>query len=247
MSLSGKVAIVTGGSRGIGRAIVMDLAAKGTDVAFNYLKSKDASEQVKKEVEAIGRRALVFQSDVKSLESMKKIIEEVKNKFGRLDIIVNNAGIIKDKALMLMEEQDWEDVISTNLSGAFNLVRAAIVTLMKQKGGNIINITSVAGVTGTPRQVNYSASKAGLIGLTKSLAKEVGPYNIRVNAIAPGYIDTDMLGGLKEDSKNDMVQRIPLNRFGSSEEVAKVASFLVSDDARYITGQVILVDGGLAI
>lgn len=245
--LKDKVAVVTGGSRGIGRAIVLELASQGADIAFNYLKSKDAADEVKKEIESKGRRALAFQSDVKDLEAVKKMIEVVKDKLGRLDIIVNNAGILKDRALMLMDEQDWEEVISTNLSGAFNLVRAAIVTFMKQKSGNIINITSVAGITGTPRQVNYSASKAGIIGLTKSLAKEVGPYGIRVNAIAPGYIDTDMLSGLKEDYKTELLNRIPMNRFGSSEEVAKVATFLVSDNARYITGQTILVDGGLAI
>jgi len=245
--LKDKVAIVTGGSRGIGRAIALELASQGANVAFNYLKSKDAANEVKKEVESKGRRALVFQLDVKDLGSMKNMIEETKKSFGRLDIIINNAGIIKDKALMLMEEQDWEEVIATNLSGAFNLVRAAIVTFMKQKSGNVINITSVAGIKGTPRQVNYAASKAGIIGLTKSLAKEVGQYNIRVNAIAPGYIDTDMVKDLKDDYKSDLLKRIPLNRFGSSEEVAKIVTFLASDDARYITGQTILVDGGLAI
>ncbi|MDB4349726.1 3-oxoacyl-[acyl-carrier-protein] reductase [Omnitrophica bacterium] len=245
--IKNKVAVVTGGSRGIGRAIVLELASRGADVAFNYLKSKEAAEEVKKEVESKGRRALAFQADVKSFEDMKNMIAEVKNKFGRLDIVVNNAGILKDKALMLMEEQDWEDVISTNLSGVFNLVRAVIISFMKQKSGSIINITSVAGLRGTPRQVNYAASKAGIVGLTKSLAKEVGPYGVRVNSIAPGYIETDMLSSLKDDYKNDLIKRIPLNRFGKSEEVAKVATFLASDDARYITGQVIIVDGGLAI
>lgn len=245
--LQDKVAVVTGGSRGIGRAIVLELASCGADVAFNYLKSKEAAEEVKKEVESKGRKVLVFQSDVRDFEAMKKMVEEVKEKLGRLDIVVNNAGILKDKALMLMEEQDWEEVISTNLSGVFNLVRAAIVTFMKQKSGNIINITSVAGISGTPRQVNYSASKAGIMGLTKSLAKEVGQYGIRVNAIAPGYIDTDMLAGLKDDYKEGLLKRIPLNRFGKSEEVAKIVVFLLSNDARYITGQTILIDGGLAI
>lgn len=245
--LQDRVAIVTGGSRGIGRAIVLEFASQGANVAFNYLTSKNAAEEVKKEIESKKRRALVFHSDVKNLEAMKKLVEEVKEKLGRLDIIVNNAGILKDKALMLMEEEDWEDVIATNLTGAFNLVRAAIVTFMKQKSGNIINITSVAGITGAPRQVNYSASKAGLIGLTKALAKEVGPYNIRVNAIAPGYIDTDMLKELKEDYRGDLVNKIPLKRFGSSEEIAKIVAFLASDNAGYITGQTIVADGGLAI
>ncbi len=247
MSLSDKVAIVTGGSRGIGRAIVLELASRGADVAFNYLKSEEAAGALKKEVESMGRRALIFRADVKSLDSMKNMIQDVKDKLGRLDIAVNNAGILRDKALMLMEEQDWGEVIATNLSGSFNLVRAAIVTFMKQKSGNIINITSVAGVTGTPRQVNYSASKAGMIGLTKSLAREVGPYNIRVNAVAPGYIETDMVSGIKDDLKSGINKRIPMNRFGRPEEVAKVISFLASDEAGYITGEVVLVDGGLAI
>ena len=247
MLLKDKVAIVSGGSRGIGRAIVLELANEGANVAFNYLKSKDLAEEVKKEVESKGRKVLVFQSDVKDLEAMKRMVEETKKHLGGLDIVVNNAGILKDKALMLMEEVDWEEVISTNLSGAFNLVKAAIVTFMKEKKGNIINITSVTGMKGAPRQVNYSASKAGLIGLTKSLAKEVAPYNIRVNAIAPGFIETDMLGGLKEDYKEKLLKRIPLSRFGASEEVAKVATFLASDESSYITGQVIPADGGLAI
>jgi len=247
MTLKNKVAIVTGGSRGIGRAIVLELASKGADVAFNYLKSKELAKEVEKEVSSRGRRALAIQSDVKDFNAMKDMVDKTKDKLGRLDIVVNNAGILKDKALMLMNEHDWEEVISTNLSGAFNLVRAAIVTFMKQKSGNVINITSVAGIKGASRQVNYAASKAGIIGLTKSLAKEVGPYNIRVNAIAPGYIDTDMVKEIKDDYKNELTKKIPLNRFGTSQEVAKIITFLASDDARYITGQVIKVDGGLAI
>jgi len=247
MLLKDKVAVVTGGSRGIGRGIVRELAKEGAHVAFTYLKSEGLAESLKKEIESEGRKVLVLQSDVKSLEGMKALVEEVKKSLGGLDIVVNNAGILKDKALMLMEEQDWEDVIATNLSGAFNLVRASIVTLMKQKSGAIINITSVAGIKGAARQVNYSASKAGIIGLTKSLAKEVAPYGVRVNAIAPGYIDTDMTAGLKDDFKKDILKAIPLGRFGTAEEVARVATFLASDAARYITGQVIFVDGGLAI
>ncbi|MCQ9207736.1 MAG: SDR family NAD(P)-dependent oxidoreductase, partial [Omnitrophica bacterium] len=180
MLLQGRVAIVTGGSRGIGRAIVKKLAEEGANVAFNFLKSEEKALALKKEIEEKGGKALTFRQDVKDYGAIKMMVEGVKSHFGRLDIIVNNAGILRDKALMLMEEQDWEDVISTNLSGAFNLVRASIVTFMKQKSGNIINITSVAGIKGMPRQVNYSASKAGIIGLTKALAREVGPYNVRV-------------------------------------------------------------------
>ncbi|MBL7156736.1 MAG: 3-oxoacyl-[acyl-carrier-protein] reductase [Candidatus Omnitrophica bacterium] len=247
MLLKDKVAIVTGGSRGIGEAIVREFARQGVNVAFNFLKSEDKALKVKKEIEEKGGKVLTFRQDVKEYDSIKVMVEGVKSHFGRLDIIVNNAGILRDKALMLMEEQDWEDVISTNLSGAFNLVRAAIVTFMKQKSGNIINLTSVAGLKGMPKQVNYSASKAGIIGLTKALAKEVGPYNVRVNAIAPGYIDTDMVQGLKENYRKELLKRIPLNRFGKADEVAKVAAFLASDEAKYITGQVITIDGGLAM
>jgi len=245
--LQNKIAIVTGGSRGIGKAIVLELASMGADVAFNYLKSKDAAEAVKQEVESMGRKALIFKADVKRLVDVKKMIENIKEELGGLDIVVNNAGIIRDKALILMEEQDWEDVILTNLSGAFNVVRTAITGFMKQKHGNIINITSVAGVKGASRQVNYSASKAGIIGLTKALAKEVGSYNIRVNAIAPGYVDTDMMKGLKDLHRDELIKRIPLKRFGTAKEVARLTAFLASNRSRYITGQVILIDGGLAM
>ena len=247
MLLKDKVAIVTGGSRGIGRAIVEEFVKEGANVAFNFLKSEEKALKLKKEIEAKGRKALIFRQDVKNYGAIKVMVEGVRSELGRLDIIVNNAGILRDKALMLMEEQDWEDVIATNLSGAFNLIRASIVTFMKQKSGNIINITSVAGTKGMPRQVNYSASKAGMVGLTKSLAREVGSYNIRVNAIAPGYIDTDMVKNIKEDSKKEILKAIPLKRFGRSEEVARVAAFLASDKAKYVTGQVITIDGGLAM
>jgi len=245
--LSGKVAIVTGGSRGIGKAIVKEFSSKGIKIAFNFLKSDEKAMELKNDIEKNGGEALIFRQDVKDYEAIKVMVEGVKSHFGRLDIIVNNAGILRDKALMLMEEQDWEDVISTNLSGAFNLIRASIVTLMKQKSGCIINLTSVAGIKGMPRQVNYSASKAGIIGLTKALAKEVGSYSVRVNAIAPGYVDTDMVLGIKDSVKSNLLDAIPLKRFGKAHEVAKVASFLASGKAKYITGQVITIDGGLAM
>ena len=247
MLLKNKVAIVSGGSRGIGRAIALELANEGANVAFNYLKSKDHALKVKKEIESKGRKALVFQSDVKDLEATKKMVEETREKLGGLDIVVNNAGILRDKALMMMGPEDWGDVIATNLSGAFNLVKAAIVGFMKEKRGNIVNITSVAGIRGAARQVNYASSKAGLIGLTKSLAREVAAYNIRVNAVAPGFIDTDMVSGFKEEYKKGLIAKIPQSRFGTSQEVAKVVTFLASENSSYITGQVIPVDGGLAI
>ncbi len=247
MLLKNKVAIVTGGSRGIGGAIVKEFSANGAKVAFNYLNSKDKARELKEEIESAGGEVYIFQGDVSNYDSMRKFVEEVKSHFGGLDIVVNNAGILRDKALMLMAQEDWNEVISTNLSGTFNLTRAAIVTLMKQKSGVVINITSVAGITGIPRQVNYSASKAGIIGLTKSLAKEVGPYEIRVNAIAPGYTNTDMINGLKDEFVEDIKKQIPLGRFGSPEEVAKTALFLASEKSSYITGQVITIDGGLVM
>ena len=247
MLLKDKVSIITGGARGIGKAIVKEFAAEGAKVVFNYLKSEDKAKALKEEIEAGGGEAMIFKADVKNLESMKKMLEETVDHFGRLDIVVNNAGILKDKALMLMDNDDWNDVISTNLSGTYNLTRAAIVTLLKQKSGNIINMTSVAGITGISRQVNYSASKAGVIGFTKALAKEVGPYNIRVNAIAPGYTETDMIDGIKDENKAKIKEYIPLNRFGDPEEIAKLALFLASDNSNYITGQVITIDGGLSM
>lgn len=247
MILSGKVVIVTGGTRGIGKAIVKEFAKQGADVAFNYIRNEQSAIALKEEIEKEGRRALIFKSDVNNYDDMKLMVEDVKNKFGRLDVIVNNAGILRDKALMLMGKNDWDEVISTNLSGTFNLTRAAIVTFLKQKSGIIVNISSVAGLIGMPRQVNYSASKAGIIGFTKALAKEVGPYNIRVNAIAPGFTNTDMLQDLKEEYKDEVLKRIPLGRFGEAEEVAKVALFLASENSQYITGEVIVIDGGIAM
>jgi len=244
-SLKGKVAIVTGGSRGIGKAIVLELVRNGAKVVFTYLKSDDAARALADEIKKTGGEAEAVRSDSKSYEETKKVVSETVNKFGSLDILVNSAGIIKDKALMLMEPAEWQEVIDTNLNGYFNMAKASIVTMMKQKSGNIINISSVAGIVGTARQVNYSAAKAGIIGFTKALAKEVASYNIRVNAVAPGYIETDMTKDLKQ--KEELIKKIPAARFGMPEEVAKVVSFLASDKADYITGQVIKVDGGLAI
>jgi len=245
MSLKGSVAIVTGGSRGIGRAIALELAREGAKVALTYLKSEDAAAQLLEEIKRIGAEAKAIRANASDFDDAKRTISDTVKDLGSIDILVNNAGVIKDKALMLMDPSEWREVIETNLTGYFNMARAAIVTMMKQKRGKIINISSVAGVVGTPRQVNYSSAKAGIIGLTKSLAKEVGPYNIRVNAVAPGYIETDMTKDLKD--KGSLVQRIPCGRLGSAEEVAKVVSFLAGDGAAYITGQVIKVDGGLAI
>jgi len=245
MLLQDKVAIVTGGTRGIGRAIVFELVQNGAKVVFTYLKSDESAGIILDEVKELNGEAEAIKADVRDFKEARRVVEETLSKFGRLDILVNNAGIIKDKALMMMDPSEWQEVIDTNLTGYFNMSKACIVTMMKEKRGNIVNISSVAGVVGRPRQVNYSSAKAGIIGLTKSLAKEVGAYNIRVNAVAPGYIETDMTKDLKK--KENLVKMIPSGRFGSPQEVAKAVLFLVSDNAGYITGQVIKVDGGLAM
>lgn len=243
--LKDKVAIVTGGTRGIGRAIVFDLVGNGAKVLFTYLKSDESAGIMLDEIKELKGEAEAVKADVRLYEEAKKAVEEAINKFGKVDILVNNAGITKDKSLMMMEPSEWLDVINTNLTGYFNMSKACIVTMMKQKSGIIINISSISGVVGIPRQVNYSAAKAGEIGLTKSLAKEVAAYGIRVNAVAPGFIDTDMTKDLKQ--KDELLKMIPFNRFGKPEEVAKVVTFLADESSGYITGQVIKVDGGLAI
>lgn len=243
--LKDKIAIVTGGTRGIGRAIVFELIQNGAKVLFTYLKSDESAGIILDEIKELKGEAEAIKADVRLYDEAKKTVEEAINKFGKIDILVNNAGIIKDKALMMMEPSEWLDVINTNLTGYFNMAKACIVTMMKQKSGVIINISSIAGVVGMPRQVNYSSAKAGEIGLTKSLAKEVASYGIRVNAVAPGFIDTDMTKDLKQ--KDDLIKMIPFGRFGKPKEVAKVVTFLASERSQYITGQVLKVDGGLAI
>ncbi|KPK43040.1 MAG: hypothetical protein AMJ78_00310 [Omnitrophica WOR_2 bacterium SM23_29] len=247
MSLKNKVAIISGASRGIGRAIALELAKEGVNIAFNYLENKSAAEKLEKEVKDIGVKSKGSQVDIKDFEAVSDWVKSAKKLFGGLDILVNNAGIINDKALMFMEKDDWQKVIDTNLGGVFNLTSAVITGFLKQNSGNIINITSVSGIVGMSQQTNYSASKAGVIGFTKALAKEVAKYNIRVNAVAPGYIETDMVKRLKEKRRDELQKNIPLNRFGQPEEVAKAVKFLVSESADYITGQTIIIDGGLSI
>jgi len=247
MLFKDKVAIVTGGSRGIGKALVLMLAQEGADVAFTYAKSIEDAQKLSTEITKLGRKPLALQMDVADFDKAKELIEKVKETFGRLDILVNNAGIIRDKALMMMTKEDWREVIDTNLNGTFNVTRNAIVTFLKQKSGSIVNITSVSGVAGMSRQTNYAASKAGIIGFTKSLAKEVAPYNIRVNAVAPGFIETDMISGLKDEFKEELKKKIPLSRLGKVEDVASAVRFLLSEGANFITGQTIIVDGGLFI
>jgi len=247
MIFKDKVAIVTGGARGIGRAIVLMLAGEGANIAFSYLKSVETAEGLKNEIEKLGAKCLALQMDVRDFEKAKELVEKTKEVFGGLDILINNAGITKDKALMMMTKEEWQEVIDTNLNGVFNVTRNAIVTFLKQKKGDIINISSVSGIAGMGRQTNYAASKAGIIGFTKSLAKEAGPYNIRVNAVAPGFIDTDMVAGLREEHKKNLKEIIPLSRFGDAGDVAGAVRFLLSEAANYITGETIVVDGGLFI
>lgn len=245
MRLPNKTVIISGASRGIGKTIALELAKEGANISFNYLKSSAEAQQVEEEIKKLGVKAKSFQVDIKDFEAVKKWVNDTKDLFGGIDIVINNAGVIKDKALALMELSDWHDVINTNLNGTFNLTRAALVTLLKQKSGNIVNITSVSGKIGLPRQTNYSAAKAGIMGFTKALAQEVGPYNIRVNAVGPGFIETDMLKDLKKEYIDQMLALVPLARLGKPEEVAHVVKFLVSDEAKYITGQTIIIDGGL--
>ena len=245
--MSNKTAIVTGGTRGIGKAIVLELAKSGCNVAFNYSKSDDLANELVKEIEALGVKAMAKKLDVSDFEGAKNMVKEVKDEFGQIDYLVNNAGITRDKLLALMKEDDWDDVININLKSVYNFSKAVIMTMIKQKKGKILNITSVSGIAGVAGQTNYSASKAGMIGFTKALAKEVGKAKINVNAIACGFIETDMTSELPEEYKQKMTDMTALKRFGTTDDVAKVAKFLLSDDANYVTGQVLSLDGGLAL
>ena len=245
--LKGKVAVVTGGSRGIGKAIVKKLAELGCDVAFNYHSQSQTAKTLEKEITSLGVKCQTKGVDIKDFENVKAWINEIKETFGQIDILINNAGIIVDKALMLMTQEDWKKVIDTNLNGMFHASRACIVTFMKQKAGQIINISSISGIIGLDRQTNYSASKGGMNAFTKALAKEVAGYGIRVNAICPGYIETDILSDMTEEQKSQIIDNIPLGRIGSVEDVANSVAFLLSEQAQYITGQIIQIDGGLAI
>lgn len=245
--LKGRTALVTGASRGIGRAIALRLAQEGANIAFNYVKNQELADSLIDEIKSQGVEALAFKTDIRNFQQVQTMKEAILKKFETFDILINNAGIIKDAALAMLSEEDWDSVIDTNLKGTYNATKAAIVTFMKQKRGDIINISSLSGVIGLPRQTNYSASKGGVISFTKSLAKEVAPFNIRVNAVAPGFIETDMLDGLNQDYLQKAKELIPLGRFGKAEEVAGVVSFLLGEGAQYITGQVIRIDGGLGM
>lgn len=247
MTLAGKVALVTGGSRGIGRAIAVTLAKHGADVAINYAGNTAAAEAVKAEIEAMGRRAILCQCSVADSEAVASMVKDVVKELGRLDILVNNAGITRDGLIMRMKDDDWDAVLATNLKGVFNCSKAVMRPMMKQKGGKIVNMASVVGEMGNAGQANYAAAKAGVIGLTKSLAKEVASRDITVNAVAPGFIATDMTSVLTDEQKAEMEKTIPLGRQGLPQDVANAVLFLVSEDAAYITGQVLNVDGGMVM
>lgn len=245
--LAGKVALVTGASRGIGKAIACKLAREGAKVIINYNGSKEKAEAVKSEIEAAGGQAEVYQCDVSDYTACETLIQTVIKEEGSLDILVNNAGITKDGLLMKMSEEDFDKVLDTNLKGAFNTIRFASRQMLKQKSGRIINMSSVVGVSGNAGQANYAASKAGVIGLTKAAARELASRGITVNAIAPGFIETDMTDVLSDKVKEASEAQIPLGHFGKPEDVAAAAAFLASEEARYITGQVLHVDGGMCM
>tara|TARA_R110002124_G_scaffold109723_4_gene263145 strand:- start:7156 stop:7905 length:750 start_codon:yes stop_codon:yes gene_type:complete len=247
LSLEGKSCLVTGGSRGIGRSIALRLAEFGADVAITYARSADAAKEVVKEIEALGRKSKAFQADAVDYAQAEEVIKAITDEFGKIDVLVNNAGITKDNLILRMSEEQWDDVITTNLKSVFNYSKAVARPMMKNRGGSIINISSVVGISGNGGQTNYAASKAGIIGFTKSYAKELSSRNIRANVIAPGYILTDMTGNLDEKVLEAIKAETPLGRAGEASEVADAVVFLASDMSTYITGETIRVDGGMAM
>ncbi len=247
MKLEGKSAIVTGASRGIGREIALELARQGANVAVNYSGSEAKANETVEEIKALGRDAFAVKADVSDSEAVTAMMKETIERFGSIDILVNNAGITRDNLLMRMKEEEWDEVISINLKGVFLCTKAATRQMMKQRSGRIINVSSIVGVSGNPGQANYVAAKAGVIGLTKTSAKELATRGITVNAIAPGFISTDMTDKLNEEVKEQMLSGIPLGRLGEPSDIAKVALFLASEDSRYMTGQTLHVDGGMVM
>ena len=240
-----KVALITGGTRGIGKEIAYTLAEENYDIIINYRTENEELMKLKKEIEQKRVRCLLLKGDVSNFEDCKKLVEEAINRMNHIDVLVNNAGITKDMLLMRMKPEDFNEVINVNLIGTFNMTKNVINYMMKERKGRIINVSSVVGISGNAGQTNYAASKAGIIGFTKSLAKEVASRNILVNSIAPGFIQTDMTNILKENVKDEIAKTIPLKRMGTAKDVANVVKFLVSEDSSYITGQVIQVDGGM--
>ncbi len=247
MTLEGKVALVTGASRGIGRAIAVTLAKAGADVAINFAGNVAAAEEVAKEITDLGRKAILVQGSVAETAKAQEIVDKVIAEFGKIDILVNNAGITRDGLLMRMKEEDWDAVLTTNLKGVFNCTKAVMKPMMKQRAGSIVNMASVVGETGNAGQANYAAAKSGVIGFTKSVAKEVASRGIRANAVAPGFIATDMTKVLPDKVQEEMAKTIPLGRQGQPQDIANAVLFLVSDEAAYITGQVLNVDGGMVM
>lgn len=240
-----KCALITGATRGIGKQIAITLAKQGYNIALNYRKENEELENTKKEIEEIGVQVLAVKGDVANFEDCEKFVKQTIERFEQIDVLVNNAGITKDMLLMRMKKEDFEQVIDTNLVGTFNVTKNVVPYMMKARSGRIINISSVVGISGNAGQTNYSASKAGIIGFTKSLAKEIASRNVLVNAVAPGFIETNMTDVLKDDVKQEIAKNIPLKRMGTAQDVANVVKFLASDDSSYITGQVINVDGGM--
>ena len=247
MKLKGQVAVVTGASRGIGRAIALELANQGADVVVNYSGNEEKAKSVVEEIVAAGSRAIAVQCDVASADSVAAMLKMTIEEFGKVDILVNNAGITRDNLLMRMKEEEWDQVINTNLKGVFLCTKAVSRPMMKQRKGRIINVASVVGITGNPGQANYVAAKAGVIGFTKTAAKELASRGITVNAVAPGFITTDMTEQLPEDVRGQLLSQIPLGRLGEPGDIAKVAAFLASEDSSYMTGQTLSVDGGMAM
>lgn len=247
MRLEGKIALVTGAARGIGHEIALELAREGASVAVNYAGSEAKAQALADEIKTMGREAFAIQADVSNSESVTGMVKETIDRFGRLDILVNNAGITKDNLLMRMKESEWDDVININLKGVFLCTKAVTRQMMKQRSGRIVNISSIVGVSGNAGQANYVAAKAGVIGLTKTSAKELASRGITVNAVAPGFITTDMTDKLGEEVKEEMLKQIPLGRFGNPKDIARTVVFLASEDSSYMTGQTLHIDGGMVM
>jgi 3-oxoacyl-[acyl-carrier protein] reductase len=245
--LSGRIAVVTGGSRGIGKAIALELAENGANVVINYSKDSKGAQEVAENIRNKGIDCLTIKANVSSASEVENMVETIIERYGRIDILVNNAGITRDSLLARMKEKDWDDVIDINLKGVYNCTKSVVKIMMKQRWGRVVNISSVVGITGNPGQTNYSAAKAGIIGFTKSCARELASRGITVNAVAPGFIRTDMTDKLRNEIKKELESKIPVGRLGKPEDVAHTVLFLVSSKADYITGQVINVDGGMAM